>query len=131
MTKFSSTVSLLLATVLVSFSAHAKDAAGGEEEVLARIAPVAKVELQAAAKAGGGAKDPATIYKGICSACHETGAAGAPKKGDKAAWAPRLAKGIDALVKSATAGKGAMPPKGGAADLTEAEFKAMVEFISH
>lgn len=130
MTKFSPTVSVALAALLASFAAHAKDTSAAEEAVLARIAPVAKVELQTGAKAGGGAKDPATVYKGICSACHDAGVAGAPKKGDKAAWAPRLAQGIDALVKSATAGKGAMPPKGGAADLSEAEFKAMVEYIS-
>ena len=129
MSTFMRTAPVAIAALLASVSVLAKDAAN-EEAVLARIAPVAKVELQTGAKAGGGAKDPATVYKSICAACHDTGAANAPKKGDKAAWAPRVAQGIDALVKSATAGKGAMPPKGGAADLSDAEFKAMVEYIS-
>lgn len=105
--------------------------AGSEEEILARIAPVAKFELQAGAAAGGGgAKDPAAIYGSTCVACHGAGVAGAPKKGDKAAWAPRLANGLDAMVKSAIAGKGAMPPKGGAANLSDEEFKAVVEYIT-
>lgn len=105
--------------------------AGTEEEILSRIAPVAKFELQPGAAGGaGGAKDPAAIYGSVCVACHGTGVAGAPKKGDKAAWAPRLAQGLDALVKSAIAGKGAMPPKGGAANLTDEEFKALVDYIT-
>ena len=62
-------------------------------------------------------------------ACHASGAAGAPKTGDKAAWAPRIATGIPALIKSATNGKNAMPAKGGAADLSDGEIKAAVEYI--
>jgi len=49
----------------------------------------------------------------VCSACHTTGVNGAPKIGDHAAWAPRIAQGKDALYKDAIAGKGNMPPKGG------------------
>jgi cytochrome c5 len=71
-----------------------------------------------------GPKDGATIYNSVCGACHNTGVAGAPKPDDKAAWAPRLATGKEALYKSAIGGKGAMPPKGGAADLSDAEIKA-------
>ncbi|HQO29833.1 MAG TPA: c-type cytochrome, partial [Accumulibacter sp.] len=65
----------------------------------------------------------------VCNACHGTGAAGAPKAGDKAAWAPRIAAGMPALLESATKGKNAMPPKGGAADLSDAELKAAVEHL--
>jgi cytochrome c5 len=54
---------------------------------------------------------------------------GAPKAGDKAAWAPRIATGTAALINSVTNGKGAMPPKGGGADLTDAEIKAAVEHL--
>ena len=53
------------------------------------------------------------LYKQTCFVCHATGVAGAPKFGDKAAWAPRLQQGVPALVQSAMKGKGAMPPKGG------------------
>jgi cytochrome c5 len=53
------------------------------------------------------------LYKQACFVCHAAGVAGAPKLGDKAAWAPRLQQGVPALVQSAMKGKGAMPPKGG------------------
>jgi cytochrome c5 len=52
-------------------------------------------------------------FKQVCSACHGAGINGAPKAGDKVAWAPRIAQGMDMLYKDAIAGKGAMPPKGG------------------
>jgi cytochrome c5 len=56
------------------------------------------------------------------------GAAGAPKSGDKAAWAPRIKKGEEALVASALKGIGIMPPKGGNASLTEAQIRAAVAY---
>jgi cytochrome c5 len=68
-------------------------------------------------------------YRMACAACHATGAAGAPKVGDKAAWAPRIATGMEALVNSAIHGKNAMPAKGGRADLTDAQIKSAVEFM--
>ena len=97
----------------------------------ARIQPVAKLELAKAApaKSDGKPRDGATVYNSVCMACHASGAAGAPKAGDKAAWAPRIATGMPALIKSATNGKNAMPAKGGAADLTDAEIKAAVEHL--
>ncbi len=115
----------------VKKSTSAADAAGGNDEADIRIQPVAKFELaKAAAPAAGGApKDGPTVFNSVCGACHNTGAAGAPKAGDKAAWAPRLAQGKDALYKSAIAGKGAMPPKGGAADLSDGEIKAAVDHL--
>jgi cytochrome c5 len=76
--------------------------------------------------AGGGAA-PA-LYGQICSACHAAGIAGAPKVGDKAAWAPRIAQGIDALTASAIHGKGAMPPKGGSS-ASDAEIKGVVTYM--
>lgn len=115
----------------VKQSTSAADAAGGNDEADVRIQPVAKFELaKAAAPAAGGApKDGPTVFNSVCGACHNTGAAGAPKAGDKAAWAPRLAQGKDALYKSALGGKGAMPPKGGAADLSDGEIKAAVDHL--
>ena len=61
-------------------------------------------------------------------AIHAAGVAGAPKLGDKAAWAPRLAQGLDTLVASAIKGKGAMPPKGGT-NASEAELKEVVTYM--
>ncbi|HJW25004.1 MAG TPA: c-type cytochrome [Rhodocyclaceae bacterium] len=106
-------------------------ASNNPEDVATRIQPVARFELQKAAApaAGGGAKDGATVFNTVCSACHNTGAAGAPKAGDKAAWAPRLAQGTETLYKSALGGKGAMPPKGGASNLSDDEVKAAVDFL--
>ena len=65
----------------------------------------------------------------MCAVCHASGLAGAPKPGDKAAWAPRLATGAAALLASATNGKNAMPARGGATDLSDAELKAAVEYL--
>jgi len=61
--------------------------------------------------------------------CHAAGVANAPKFGDKAAWAPRAATGTGALLASVRAGKGAMPPKGGAASLGDDEIKAAIDFM--
>jgi cytochrome c5 len=96
-----------------------------------RIQPVAKVEMQkTAAKSDGKPRDGAAVYAAVCTACHGSGVAGAPKAGDKAAWAPRIATGMAALIKSVTGGKGGMPPKGGGADLTDAEIKAAVAHLT-
>lgn len=125
-------VLLVLIVVPFAFSGKPSGAAGGSaEDADARIAPVAHVEVQgAAAKSDGKPRDGKTIYSTVCTACHGTGAAGAPKAGDKAAWGPRIAKGMPALIKSATNGLNAMPPKGGAADLTDAELKSAVEYLT-
>lgn len=69
-------------------------------------------------------------YNRYCVACHSTGAAGAPKLGDAEAWAPRLEKGVDALVKTSISGIGAMPPKGMCNECTEDDFKALIEYMS-
>lgn len=73
--------------------------------------------------------DGRAVYEKTCGVCHATGVANAPKLGDKAAWGPRVATGKDALVKSALAGKGAMPAKGGAADLSDDDVKAAIDHM--
>lgn len=75
------------------------------------------------------AVDGEKIYNGLCQTCHNAGVAGAPKLTDKAAWAPRLATGMDALYATSINGKGAMPPKGGNPALTDAEIKAAVDYM--
>jgi cytochrome c5 len=114
-----------------NYKSAADSSSAGSDQADLRIQPVAKFEItKAAAPAAGGApKDGATIYNSVCGACHNSGVAGAPKVDDKGAWAPRVAQGKDALYKSAIAGKGAMPPKGGAADLSDGEIKATVDHI--
>ncbi len=71
----------------------------------------------------------AETYTQACQACHMTGAAGAPKLEDKAAWAPRIALGKDVLYASVINGKGAMPPKAGQAQLSDDEIKAAVDYM--
>lgn len=89
-------------------------------------APAQKPQAQAAA---GGAADGKKVFDSTCTACHTTGVAGAPKLGDKAAWAPRIKQGMDTLVQSATKGKGAMPPKGGNGSLSDADLRAAIEYM--
>jgi cytochrome c5 len=70
-----------------------------------------------------------TVYDHVCIACHQAGVAGAPKFGDKAAWAPRIASGMDTLYASVLKGKGAMPPKGGQMAAPDADIKAAVDYM--
>lgn len=72
-------------------------------------------------------------YKQVCALCHGGGVAGAPKTGDKAAWAPRIAQGNDVLYKHAIEGftgqAGMMPPKGGGTGLSDEQVKQAVDFM--
>ncbi len=90
-------------------------------------APVAATApaVVAAAPAADGRK----VYDAGCVACHGAGVAGAPKFGDKAAWAPRIKTGIDALYAASIKGKGVMPAKGGNASLSDADIRAAVDFM--
>ncbi|MCF6191489.1 MAG: c-type cytochrome [Cocleimonas sp.] len=69
------------------------------------------------------------IYNTACFACHATGVAGSPKLGDKEAWAPRIATGMEALYTTSLNGKGAMPPKGGNMALEDDDVKAAVDYM--
>ncbi len=80
----------------------------------------------------GAAADGEADYKSSCFACHDMGVAGAPKLGDKDAWAPRIAQGNDTLYKHAIEGfqgsAGVMPPKGGSS-LSDDAIKAVVDYM--
>lgn len=71
------------------------------------------------------------VYKAACAACHATGAAGAPKQGDKTAWGKRNEQGLTALIKSAIKGKNAMPPKGGQSALSDLEVARAVVHMAN
>ena len=121
------------------------DPAMKPEALAARIAPVAKLQLDgaaavapapqgakvatvAAAPAAAGKPDGKKTYDTACMACHATGAANAPKLGDKAAWDPRIAQGMDTMMKIAINGKGAMPPRG-ASTASDDELRAAVQYM--
>ncbi|MDE2606577.1 MAG: cytochrome c5 family protein, partial [Burkholderiales bacterium] len=76
--------------------------------------------------AAGGAGQ--ALYQQVCVACHAAGVAGAPKFGDKAAWAPRIAQGMPTLYNAALHGLNAMPPKGGSS-ASDADVKAAVDYM--
>ena len=87
------------------------------------------VLMSAAAFAAPAAADGKIVYAQTCAACHAAGIAGAPKAGDKGAWGPRIGGGRDALIVSVLKGKGAMPPKGGNASLSDEEVKSAVDYL--
>ncbi len=93
-------------------------------------APAAAAPAAAAPVAAAAAVNPAgeKLYKSACFACHDMGVAGAHKLGDKAAWAPVIATGLDAMVKNVVNGKGVMPPRGGSA-ASDDDIRAAVQFM--
>ena len=97
-------------------------------DVVAALAAANKTAAPAAAAPAATAAAVPALYTQACAACHVAGVAGAPKFGDKAAWAPRIATGVDALTASVIKGKGAMPPKGGSA-ASDADIKTVVVYM--
>jgi len=112
----------------IAAAACAFDASAPDAPAVA-VAPAAPLAAGAALAAGAGNAPPA-LYTQVCSACHATGVAGAPKLGDKAAWAPRMADGIDGMTAIAIKGKGAMPPRGGTT-ASDADIKAVVTYMAN
>ena len=78
-------------------------------------------------------KDGPALYDAVCKTCHETGLAGAPKFGDHAAWAARIAQGKPTLYEHAIKGyhgqAGVMPAKGGRADLSDQLIESGVDYM--
>jgi cytochrome c5 len=91
--------------------------------------PAAPAPGATKAASAGSATEGKAVYDQTCHVCHGTGLAGSPKFGDKAAWAPRIATGMDTLYNAALHGLRAMPPKGGNASLSDAQVKAAVDYM--
>jgi len=108
-------------------------AVAGQDNSAMTSAPAPGAEAAPAAAAAALPADGESTYKAVCSACHGMGVGGAPKFGDKAAWAPHIAKGIDTLHKHAiegfTGSKGMMPAKGGRPDLTDKLVEEAVDYM--
>ena len=111
-----------------------------EAVVIDNIKPVGQVyvagesepEPVAVTADAGAAAEPKSgeeIYNGTCMSCHATGAAGAPKVGDAAAWAPRIAQGSDKLLAHAISGLNAMPPKGLCMACSDADLQAAIDYM--
>ena len=128
-------IARLALPVSVAFAASLLAGCGKSEAVdyetsAQLVQPVAKIDLKPVTVAPG-SRTGEQVVASVCGACHASGALNAPKTGDAAAWGPRIALGFDALVKSAINGKNQMPPKGGAADLTDTEVARAVAYLGN
>jgi cytochrome c5 len=115
-------------TPVAALNAQVRDVPPNTDPGRAKTQVAANNAAAAATTAPAAATAAPPLYAQICATCHTPGIAGAPKVGDKAAWAPRIAQGIDALTASAIKGKGAMPPKGGSS-ASDADIKAVVTYM--
>lgn len=112
---------------VVSDKKPAAGASNMEKSVTERVQKVGAVEIRDANRP---LKSGEEVFKAQCAACHATGVAGAPKFGDKAAWAARIKTGYDALLNSALKGKNAMSPQGGG-DHSDAEIGRAVVYMAN
>jgi len=129
-------VPIVCIVLLVEFvTSEPKEGAGSSgqtpESIVARIKPVADDgftfrDANAPKQLLGGEE----VYKATCAACHGSGALGAPKAGDTAAWGPRIAQGFETLVSHAVHGLRGMPAKGGNGDLDDIEVARAVAFMA-
>jgi cytochrome c5 len=132
----------VLAVVLLGFGLAAGAAvASVEDEIRDRIKPVGEVCLQGEecgeaaaapaqeASAGAAARSGSDVYNAACTACHATGAAGAPIVGNADQWAPRIEQGMETLISHAINGFNAMPPKGACGSCSDEEIVAAVEHM--
>ncbi|MGM9487295.1 c-type cytochrome [Ideonella sp. YS5] len=127
-------VPIILIIMLTQFVATGeKNAAGTDalspEAVAARIQKVGAVTIKDASDTAS-LKTGEQVFQAQCSACHATGAAGAPKFGDEAAWGPRVKQGLEALLNSALKGKGNMGPQGGG-DFSDYEIARAVVYMAN
>lgn len=106
------------------------DEATAEQQTLERIAPVAVLAV-GEPEAPAGSRSGEQVYQAVCLSCHDAGLGGAPKTGDTAGWAARLAKGFDTLVTHAIKGFNGMPARGGGADLTDDEVARAVAYMAN
>ena len=112
---------------VTSANKEAPGASDAERAVAERIQKVGMVEVRDANRPLRAGEE---VYKGQCAACHATGAAGAPKLADAAAWAPRIKTGFEALVQSALKGKGAMGAQAGG-DFSDIEIARAVAYMAN
>jgi cytochrome c5 len=96
---------------------------------IGRVATAEDVEEDTADNGEPARRSASDIYGAVCAACHDTGAADAPLKGDEGVWADRLGQGLDTVVQHAIEGIGAMPARGGDTSLSDEEVRATVVYL--
>ncbi len=124
------TIVLLVKYVNSGAKTSAGSSAQTTESISERIKPIAKLAFKDI-NAPKVLKSGQEIYDSVCAGCHNVGAAGAPKNGDKAAWSKRIAQGYNTLVKHAVEGIRGMPAKGGNPDLDDIEVARAVTFMGN
>ena len=130
-------VPILIIVLLVHYVGTAPKTGAGSnaqspEAIAARLKPVADEGFTLAAVGGARElKSGEQVYNAACAACHTSGAAGAPKTGDAAAWSARLGQGYDTLVSHAIKGIRGMPAKGGNPDLDDLEVARAVVHMAN
>jgi cytochrome c5 len=135
LTVFASFVVPILVIVMLAnyVSFGTKEGAGSDglsaEAIAKRLQPVGSIEVRDA-NAPVVLRTGEQVFGAVCTACHSTGAAGAPKFGDEAAWAPRIKTGYEALLNSALHGKGNMTPQGGG-DYADVEIGRAVVYMAN
>jgi cytochrome c5 len=115
-------IGILLVVELVLNQSSAEPAALKPKAVAQRLQPVGRIELVSTAPAAAGMRSGEQIVNTACGACHVAGVANAPKIGDAVAWGMLAKQGLPAMLKTVVAGKGAMPPRGGVANASDAEL---------
>ncbi|MDO9004118.1 MAG: c-type cytochrome [Aquabacterium sp.] len=127
-------VPIIIIILLVEFVASTGTGSSGsdalsEQATAQRIKPVGSVEVKVVS-ANAGPRAGEEVFKGQCAACHESGAMGAPKLGDAAAWGSRIGVGLEALIQSALKGKNAMPPQAGG-EFSDLEVSRAVAYLAN
>ena len=121
---------MLSQLITTGLNTSKEEVAASEAAIAARLKPIGQVEVTDpnAPKVEKSGKE---VVDAVCSACHASGALGAPKIGDKASWAPHLGGGLDHLVQNAIKGVKQMPPRGGNPDLSDIEVARAVAYMAN
>lgn len=132
--KSTQVIAMLLAFVMGSASAAMMPQDMSDEAIEKRISAIGKVRLagdeeESAQAASSGPREGSAIYDRFCSACHTSGALGAPKINVAADWEDRLAQGMETVLKHAIEGYNAMPPKGTCGDCSDDEIQAAIDYM--
>lgn len=125
------TLALVLGLSLLGLGvAIAKQDPMEKQAIQERIQPFGKVNTGGGVVSTKRSMSGKEVVESTCAACHGTGALGSPKMHSKAAWAPRLKKGMKVLLNHAEHGFNSMPPRGGNPSLSNDELKAAIKFMT-